>query len=245
MTSLLSLIKRKFSLSRHNVRKDLRNESDSYSTTDSSASPFRFFSSLHAFTLIELLVVIAIIAILAAMLLPALSKAREKARQAVCISNLKQLGIALAMYRQDYDGWNMPIYSASGRYWLTTIRPYAGNAKIFNCPSQIPAIPFYYDTSITNSYGMNTYNFHSPSQDFSFWYSVKDSSVRNQRVIVIADGGVYTSASTYCWVGSGAAFQDPVQRVAYRHLGGFNALRYGGEVTWQINTDQQEWDTAP
>lgn len=86
--------------------------------------------SLHAsrktgFTLIELLVVIAIIAILAAILFPVFAQAREKARQTTCASNMKQMMIGLAMYRQDFDEmWVPPFWKTStspppGGYWYT------------------------------------------------------------------------------------------------------------------------------
>jgi len=96
------------------------------------------------FTLIELLVVIAIIAILAAILFPVFAKAREKARQASCLSNNKQIALALLMYVQDYD--EMLPARAYGLYphdfasgatmsWVSIVYPYVKNAQLFMCPS--------------------------------------------------------------------------------------------------------------
>jgi prepilin-type N-terminal cleavage/methylation domain-containing protein/prepilin-type processing-associated H-X9-DG protein len=90
-----------------------------------------------AFTLIELLVVIAIIAILAAILFPVFAQARAKARQASCLSNNKQLGLALNMYVQDYDE-TMPFHTPSNLATniYTVIDPYSKNQEIWTCPSQ-------------------------------------------------------------------------------------------------------------
>lgn len=97
--------------------------------------PRRAWSS---FTLIELLVVVAIIAILAALLLPALGKAKEKARQSLCMSNLHQIGAALTMYAQDNEG----IIAVAGRNnwvntvsWYSFLTNYGIRFPVAQCPS--------------------------------------------------------------------------------------------------------------
>ena len=84
----------------------------------------------RGFTLIELLVVIAIIAILAAILFPVFAKAREKARQTSCLSNMKQLCLAQLMYAQDCDE-----YLTGRAMWARRLEPYTKNWQIFGCPS--------------------------------------------------------------------------------------------------------------
>jgi len=117
----------------------------------------------HGFTLIELLVVIAIIAILAAILFPVFARARENARRSSCQSNLKQLGLGMLQYAQDYDEQLPSNQSASpnngiqGSDWTSGIFPYVKSAQIYSCPSgTIRAsganVPISYGYAWTNAY---------------------------------------------------------------------------------------------
>src|SRR6476661_3585247 len=97
----------------------------------------------RAFTLIELLVVIAIIALLAAILFPVFARARENARRSSCINNLKQLGLGLQQYTQDYDEMLPAGNSAAngfwGQGWAGAIYPYVKSTQLYKCPNDSTA----------------------------------------------------------------------------------------------------------
>lgn len=105
----------------------------------------------RGFTLIELLVVIAIIAILAAILFPVFAKAREKARQSSCLSNTKQIAMALLSYAQDYDERLFKCYPGymGNVYPNENLQPYVKSTQIFVCPSGTAG------NWVTNYYGWN------------------------------------------------------------------------------------------
>ncbi|MCC7491216.1 MAG: DUF1559 domain-containing protein [Fimbriimonadaceae bacterium] len=189
----------------------------------------------RGFTLIELLVVIAIIAILAAILFPVFAKAREKARQSSCQSNLKQLGLSFLQYKSDYD--EMAPYAADAVYHndvrslVFRLTPYIKNGQIWRCPS---AAQVSINNGITATYFLNGPIFAFPVADAQvgrpaeigvLWEFMegRDATYRRPN---------YTTSTANTWGGFISA-----GRYGAIHNEGGNLNYYDGHVKWLKETE--------
>lgn len=182
----------------------------------------------NGFTLIELLVVIAIIAILAAILFPAFAKAREAARKASCSSNLKQIGIGVMQYTQEYDEHYPCVADIGKPNFPVLLHPYLKSKDLYNCPS----------ASSGNVWDVNTW----PDG-----VATKSSYGANSFLIVnLAKGGqamslgeVKVPSSTYLGADSRQEFFGYFGEVTevgeQRHGGGVNMLFADGHVKFRLN----------
>ena len=196
------------------------------------------------FTLVELLIVIAIIAILAAMLLPALNQARDRARGISCISQLKQLNTGFMMYSQDYDGWIYHYCGEGKNSYLPLIAPYLQNkgtdSSIFYCPS-VRSLLGRHGTKVNYTYGVvyktpHANNGNTPAMPvFKRLESRSANNYPTRSLSIVAFGGdsapgPTNMASTGNSLRITAASNDAYAALHMRHGGRGNMMFLDGHV---------------
>jgi prepilin-type N-terminal cleavage/methylation domain-containing protein/prepilin-type processing-associated H-X9-DG protein len=207
--------------------------------------------SRHGFTLIELLIVIAIIALLAAILFPVFSRARENAKRASCMSNMKQLGTALIMYTQDYDetmcgnatnldegaGLTLGFMdAAAGRNWAASLMPYVKNLQVFVCPSAVP-----YSTVGGNAAYFELGADGAGNTSYAGNYIVEDRRLsaipEPAGIVMLREFKFYQRTAQMRPVPSGSNYtQFQHANLEYSHFEGANRLFCDGHVKWAKKT---------
>ncbi|MEN6641831.1 MAG: DUF1559 domain-containing protein [Armatimonadia bacterium] len=197
----------------------------------------------RGFTLIELLVVIAIIAILAAILFPVFAKAREKARQSSCLSNVKQISIGILSYAQDYDEVlpRVNINPAPNVYygWVWMLQPYVKNVQLFTCPSKNTAVWTGTDPAVYSGFG---YGYFGPNDPNPKVAGKSLGSINAPATCaMIAD----SSADNY-YVIDGTVINNPDngRPPEPRHNDGANFGYCDGHAKWLNKMSYCNWDPA-
>lgn len=198
------------------------------------------------FSLVEMLVVVAILAILMALLMPALALARQRADRIACAGNLKQIGVGTALYRDDHEGWCLPVVwqtDPEPRFtWERTLSPYIAGTTcdtddmpIFRCPTfgeWRTACPHVLRFQKTGGYAYNTH----PGVETGGWAGVADvheADIASPEATI----EVFENRTCRCWLSHLGHGQ-----LGWRHRRGLNLLFVDSHVKWHREIPAGWWN---